>query len=83
MDIHHGTIEVASEGVGKGATFRVRLPLTDKRPSESRTRTRARACKSVRVLVVEDDPDARALIARILDGRRRAGERRAAMPKPR
>ena len=25
----------ASEGVGKGATFRVRLPLTDKRPERS------------------------------------------------
>ena len=33
VDIHHGTISVASEGVGKGATFRVRLPLTEKRPS--------------------------------------------------
>src|SRR4029079_11583305 len=34
VDIHHGTIEVESAGVGKGATFRVRLPLTERRPSE-------------------------------------------------
>jgi CheY-like chemotaxis protein len=65
VDIHHGTIEVESEGIGKGATFRVRLPLTDKRPSETPTDQTTRLRK-VRILVVEDDPDARALIARIL-----------------
>ncbi|MEO8064588.1 MAG: response regulator [Pseudomonadota bacterium] len=65
VDIQHGTIEVQSEGVGKGATFRVRLPLTAKRPSESPSDQSSRL-KRVRVLVVEDDLDARALIARIL-----------------
>jgi len=56
---------VQSEGVGKGATFRVRLPLTDKRPSEPAA-DRTSQLKRVKVLVVEDDADARALIARIL-----------------
>ncbi len=65
VDIHHGTIEVHSDGVGKGATFRVRLPLTDKRPSEHASDQSIRL-KRVQVLVVEDDPDARALIVRIL-----------------
>ena len=65
VDIHHGTIEVESEGLGKGATFCVRLPLTERRPSEPGTGVSARL-ERVRVLVVEDDPDARALIARIL-----------------
>ena len=65
VDIHHGTIDVRSEGVGKGATFRVRLPLTDKRPSELASDQSIRL-KRVNVLVVEDDPDARALIVRIL-----------------
>jgi PAS domain S-box-containing protein len=65
VDIHHGTIEVQSEGVGKGASFRVRLPLTDKRPSESHS-DQASRLKRVHALVVEDDPDARALIVRIL-----------------
>jgi CheY-like chemotaxis protein len=65
VDIHHGTIDVHSEGIGKGATFRVRLPLTDKRPSEVASDQSIRL-KRVHVLVVEDDPDARALIARIL-----------------
>ncbi len=65
VDIHHGTIEVDSDGVTKGATFRVRLPLTERRPSALPTDTSTRL-KRLRVLVVEDDPDARALIARIL-----------------
>ena len=65
VDIHHGSIDVSSEGLGKGATFRVSLPLTERRPSESPAEQISRL-KKVRVLVVEDDPDARALIVRIL-----------------
>ena len=65
VDIQQGTIDVHSEGVGMGATFRVRLPLTDKRPSEPAA-DRSSRLKRVKVLVVEDDADARALIARIL-----------------
>ncbi|MEJ0085008.1 MAG: response regulator [Pseudomonadota bacterium] len=65
VDIQQGTIDVLSEGVGKGATFRVRLPLTDRRPSEI-TADRSTRLKRVKALVVEDDSDARALIARIL-----------------
>ena len=65
VDIQHGTIDVHSEGVGKGSTFRVRLPLTDKRPSEAPTDQSSRL-RRTRALVVEDDPDARALIVRIL-----------------
>jgi PAS domain S-box-containing protein len=65
VDIHDGTIDVKSEGVGKGATFLVRLPLTDKRPSEIAA-DRSTRLKRIKALVVEDDPDARALIVRIL-----------------
>jgi CheY-like chemotaxis protein len=43
----------------------VQLPLTERRPSETPADQSSRL-KQVRVLVVEDDPDARALIARIL-----------------
>jgi PAS domain S-box-containing protein len=65
VDIHHGTIEVQSAGAGQGSTFRVRLPLTDRRPTSTPADQSARLRK-LRVLVVEDDPDARALIMRIL-----------------
>jgi CheY-like chemotaxis protein len=43
----------------------VRLPLTERRPSESPADQSSRLDR-VRALVVEDDPDARALIVRIL-----------------
>jgi len=65
VDIHHGHIDVTSDGVGKGATFRVSLPLTDRRPSETFADQSSRL-RQIRALVVEDDPDARALIMRIL-----------------
>ncbi len=65
VDIHQGTIGVHSEGAGKGSTFRVRLPLTEQRPSAIQADQTARL-RRLRVLVVEDDPDARALIIRIL-----------------
>jgi PAS domain S-box-containing protein len=65
VDIHHGTITVESEGADKGATFRVRLPLTDRAPDQT-PGDQSSQLRRVRVLVVEDDPDARALIVRIL-----------------
>jgi CheY-like chemotaxis protein/anti-sigma regulatory factor (Ser/Thr protein kinase) len=65
VDIHQGSIDVQSDGSGKGATFRVRLPLTERRPSASPADASARL-RNLQVLVVEDDPDARALIVRIL-----------------
>jgi len=65
VDIHHGTIDVESDGLGMGSTFRVRLPLTERRPSQAAADQNSRL-NSVRALVVEDDPDARALIVRIL-----------------
>jgi PAS domain S-box-containing protein len=65
VDIQQGTIDVQSEGAGKGSTFRVRLPLTERRPRELPTDQSSRL-KRTRALVVEDDPDARALIVRIL-----------------
>jgi PAS domain S-box-containing protein len=69
VDLHAGTIEVASEGEGKGATFTVRIPLSEKllvtAPGESQ-RLRSLDLSGVVALVVEDDNDARELTKRIL-----------------
>jgi CheY-like chemotaxis protein len=65
IDAHHGTIEANSDGPGTGATFRVRLPLTDEQ-DRAPLDTIEQRLKQAHVLVVEDDADARALIARIL-----------------
>ncbi len=44
VDIHHGTITVESEGVGKGATFRVRLAAHRTSARARYPPTRPRAC---------------------------------------
>jgi len=72
VELHGGTIEVHSEGDGKGSTFRVRLPLSDDvdgashgaaaRPGESA----APRLTGVRVLVVEDEADTRELMKTVL-----------------
>jgi PAS domain S-box-containing protein len=65
VEAHFGTIEARSEGPGRGATFRVRLPLTQEQ-GRSLSEMTSLLLPGLQVLVVEDDPDARALITRIL-----------------
>jgi PAS domain S-box-containing protein len=69
VELHGGSIEVASEGEGKGATFSVYLPLSDKQPmvgsGDSQT-LRSLDLSGVIALVVEDDKDAREFTKRVL-----------------
>jgi CheY-like chemotaxis protein/two-component sensor histidine kinase len=82
IELHGGTISVDSEGPGKGSTFAVRLPLKIARdvPVVARERKtpdvqriavpRGDECPEldgVKVLVVDDEPDARALVKRLLE----------------
>jgi CheY-like chemotaxis protein/anti-sigma regulatory factor (Ser/Thr protein kinase) len=69
VDLHAGCIDVASEGEGKGATFQVRIPLSEKllMPAAGESqRLRSLDLSGVVALVVEDDSDARELTKRIL-----------------
>jgi signal transduction histidine kinase len=66
VEAHRGTIEVRSAGEGKGASFRVRLPLTQEKALPSLAAGTA-MLSGIHVLVVEDDMDARALVARLLN----------------
>jgi CheY-like chemotaxis protein/anti-sigma regulatory factor (Ser/Thr protein kinase) len=72
-ELHGGTVHVASEGLDRGATFTVRLPLATGRevpaaPIEtSRATVGLPSLAGVRVLVVDDDEDARQLLAMILE----------------
>ncbi len=79
VELHGGTVQASSEGEGTGATFRVQLPVqraSRSRPSESapvnHAERRPLACpdelRGARVLVVDDEDDARELVAELLDG---------------
>ena len=80
VELHGGTVHAKSPGVGKGATFRVALPLTplhaqddghERRHPKSRhddaPRPKTPTLAGVRVLVVDDEPDSRALVKRLLE----------------
>lgn len=60
VEMHGGSCEARSEGVGKGSEFIVRLPVvveTLKSEPANRQRERA-ACSSLRILIVDDNRDA-------------------------
>jgi PAS domain S-box-containing protein len=82
VEMHGGTVRVQSPGPGLGATFTVSLPLAalhpDPQPDPERRHPNgapaselgAHAClqlNGVKVLVVDDEPDARALVLRLLE----------------
>ena len=75
-ELHGGTVTAESAGEGQGATFRVVLPLRAAQPSagpEQTSESAARIAASaerldgVRVLVVDDEADARDLFSSILE----------------
>ena len=82
VELHGGSVRAKSLGTGHGATFVVALPLTAAHPEPERAEERRhpRASSSsgalddncvqiagVKVLVVDDEPDARALVKRLLE----------------
>ncbi|HXT63849.1 MAG TPA: PAS domain S-box protein [Pyrinomonadaceae bacterium] len=74
VELHGGTVSVRSEGENKGSTFTVHLPLAAVKAtapptvSQQQNGTLAEALSGLRILLVEDEPDARELIAMLLQG---------------
>ena len=78
VELHGGTVEANSVGEGQGATFRVRLPLAVSRSNPDRPHELPRSSQrpavpfvnadlsNLVVLVVDDDPDSRDLLHRLL-----------------
>ncbi len=79
VELHGGTVEAESPGIGKGSTFTVRIPIrAAMRRADDRQAATAGAgavgvpappseeLRGVTVLVVDDEPDARDLFAAIL-----------------
>ena len=68
--LHGGQVTADSPGEGQGTTVRVRLPIERPAPGE-RVRGAAAASlagdlRGLRILIVEDDPDAREFLAELL-----------------
>lgn len=83
VEMHGGTVEAKSEGEGKGSTFTVHLPIRAVRPSHGETddksegvdesehnvlaRQPAVRLDGLCLMVVDDEPDARQLLKKVLE----------------
>ncbi|MCU1266489.1 MAG: domain S-box [Acidobacteria bacterium] len=82
MEMHGGTIEASSPGRGLGATFQIRLPMASPIPTAAVALESARTTiipdvaggielldlRRVRILAVDDEPDAREMLRVALEG---------------
>jgi PAS domain S-box-containing protein len=68
VELHGGTVEARSEGIGRGAEFLVRLPLAEVGSEVGAGDPAAAAQERPRaILVIEDNLDARETLAEILE----------------
>jgi signal transduction histidine kinase len=79
VELHGGRIEAFSEGEGRGARFAVTLPISAVTPTQEQRSSGARQfrhdgsferpahLRGLRVLIVDDEEDARDLVATILE----------------
>ncbi len=65
-EMHGGEVQASSEGIGKGTTITVRLPVRPFAPAMS---TSGAELAGMKLLLVEDDPDAREMLGVLLRAR--------------
>jgi two-component system, chemotaxis family, CheB/CheR fusion protein len=68
VEMHGGMLRAESEGEGKGSTFSVTMPLVEAARTDGRTQagTTAKMVKGARIVVVEDNVDAREMLCHLL-----------------
>jgi CheY-like chemotaxis protein len=76
IELHGGTVVATSQGADKGSTFVIKLPLAPVRPNGNREHPKTPKhgnfdCEGIdldgiKVLIVDDEPDARELVRRVL-----------------
>ena len=67
VELHGGVVAAASEGIGKGAVFSVRLPAVAQPERAAQPPVQAGAARSRRVLIIEDNDDARQMLVALLE----------------
>lgn len=70
VELHDGVVRAASDGKGRGATFRVALPLSgavDGAATRSPSATAEVAAKDQKILVCDDNTDAAEMMAMLLE----------------
>lgn len=71
VELHGGSVQVESPGVGLGTTIAVRLPVGIQRGAEDQskevTQPETYALEGVKVLVIDDEPDACSLVTQMLE----------------
>ena len=67
VELHGGTIHVASDGLGRGTTFTLRLPAIAPPPPNVSTQRDAAQRQARRVVIVEDSEDMRVSLQLILE----------------
>jgi two-component system CheB/CheR fusion protein len=66
VELHGGTVSAVSDGIGKGSTVSVRLPLDTEAPMTAGPAPSARRGKQRSVLIIEDNADAAASLSDVL-----------------
>ena len=68
VGLHGGTLSATSEGLNRGATFMVRLPVSEVAyiPEPPKAAARVKNVTSLRILLVEDDENTRSVLSRLL-----------------
>jgi PAS domain S-box-containing protein len=67
-EMHGGTVSAASEGLGKGSEFSVRLPLSSIRSSAATSTVAPTIQSGLRILVVDDNVDTARTLSLLLQG---------------
>lgn len=57
VELHGGSVEVVSEGLGKGSTFTLRLPLIQRQAVTETVDELANVPQQLRILLIDDSPD--------------------------
>jgi CheY-like chemotaxis protein len=67
VELHEGTIEVASDGLGAGATFTIRLPAIAPLAENASRQAPATVSYARHVVIVEDSEDTRVSLQKVLE----------------